>query len=458
MFAAIVAALQRTREAGAELASNRLRSLAFVLLLALPMVSAGACSGQPEEGGVDVLTANGEINPAMANYLERGIHQARDAHAVAVVIKLDTPGGLDSSMRDIVQAIDNSSVPVVVYVSPAGARAASAGTFITLAGHVAAMAPNTAIGAAHPIDSSGGDIKGTLGTKVENDAVAYIRGIADLRGRNADWAEQAVRQSISASENSAVEQHVVDLVAPTVDQLLQRVDGRTVRLNDERDVRLATAGAPIRDNSMNLFEQFLFAISDPNIAYLLLTIGSLALLVELYHPTIVIGIGGALALIVSLFALGSLPTNWAGVAIMGVAVLLLALELHAGAHGALALGGALLMALSGFLLTDTSNAEFQVSRWLLVAVPGAVASVIIAFAVVLVRTRKLPVFMSAERVVGTQGVASSALDPTGVVLVGGERWQATAIRPVKAGAPVSVTGREGLRLTVEPADEEAGES
>jgi membrane-bound serine protease (ClpP class) len=323
-----------------------------------------------------------------------------------------------------------------------------------MAGHVAAMAPNTAIGAAHPVDSGGGDIKGSLGTKVENDAVAYIRGIAELRGRNSDWAEQAVRQSLSASETAAVQQQVVDLVAPTVEQLLLQVDGRSVRLNDGRDVRLATAGAPVHNNSMNLFEQFLFAISDPNIAYLLLTFGSLALLVELYHPTIFVGVGGALALIVSLFALGNLPTNWAGVAIMGVAILLLALELHAGAHGVLALGGAIAMAISGFLLTDTSNADFQVSRWLLVVIPGLVASAIIALAIALVRTRKLPVFMSAGRVVGAHGIASSALDPSGVVIVGGERWQATAVRPVTEGAPVVVTGREGLRLTVEPADEE----
>ena len=434
--------------------SSRWRGLVFLLLTVLGIVAAGACSsGQPDDG-VDVLTARGEINPVMANYIKRGINDAKDAHAAAVVVKLDTPGGLDSAMRDIVQAIDNSSVPVIVYVSPSGARAASAGTFITLAGHVAAMAPNTAIGAAHPIDSSGGDIQGTLGTKVENDAVAYIRGIAELRGRNADWAERAVRQSVSDTETAALQQHVVDLVAPTIEQLLQQADGRTVHLNDGRDVRLATAGAATHSNSMNLFEEFLFAISNPNIAYLLLTLGSLALLVELYHPTIVIGVGGALALIVSLFALGNLPTNWAGVAIMGVAVILLALELHAGAHGVFAVGGAIAMAVSGFLLTNTSNADFQVSRWLLVAIPGLVGAAIVVLAINLVRSRKLPVFMSAERVVGAHGIAGSALDPSGVVIVGGERWQATATRPVNEGAPVVVTGREGLSLTVEPADEE----
>jgi len=438
------------------LRAGRRRGLAFLLPIALAIVAAGGCSlGQPEEGGVHVLTASGEVNPVMANYIERGINQANDGHAVAVVLKLDTPGGLDSSMRDIVQAVDNSGVPVIVYVSPAGARAASAGTFITMAGHVAAMAPNTTVGAAHPVDSSGGDIKGALGTKVENDAVAYIRGIAELRGRNADWAEQAVRQSISASETAAVQQHVVDLIAPTVEQLLLQVDGRNVRLNDGRDVSLATAGAPIRNNSMNLFEQFLFVVSDPNIAYLLLTLGSLALLVELYHPTIVIGVVGALALIVSLFALGNLPTNWAGVAIMVVAIVLLALELHAGAHGVLALGGALAMAVSGLLLTDTSNADFQVSRWLLVVIPGLVGTLVVALAIALVRARNLPVFMSAERVVGARGVASSVLDPSGVVIVGGERWQATAVRAVSEGTPVVVTGRNGLRLTVEPVDEES---
>ena len=321
----ITAALSRRPGINAGFSWRGLRRLVFLLLVVLPLATTGACSGKPSDGGVDVLTASGEINPVMANYLKRGIHQANSAHAVAVLIKLDTPGGLDSSMRDIVQAIDNSNVPVIVYVSPSGARAASAGTFITLAGHIAAMAPNTAIGAAHPVDSSGADIPGTLGTKVENDAVAYIRGIAELRGRNADWAEQAVRQSVSATETSALQQNVIDLVAPSVGQLLQQVNGRTVKLNDGSSVVLATAGAPLRTNSMNLFERFLFVISDPNIAYLLFTIGSLGLIIELFHPTIVIGIAGALALVVSLFALGNLPTNWAGVAIMAVAILLFAL-------------------------------------------------------------------------------------------------------------------------------------
>jgi membrane-bound serine protease (ClpP class) len=439
------------------LSSSRLRAMALLAMAAVGLLAIGACTqGQPQ-GGVDVLTARGEINPVMANYIKRGIGDANDAHAVAVVIKLDTPGGLDSSMRDIVQAIENSAVPVIVYVSPSGARAASAGTFITLAGNIAAMAPNTAIGAAHPVDSSGGDITGTLGTKVENDAVAYIRGIAQLRGRNADWAEQAVRQSISATETDAVQQQVVDLVSPTLAQLLQQVDGRTVSLNGGQKVQLATAGAAVHNNSMNLFEEFLFAISDPNIAYLLLTLGSLALLVELFHPTIVLGIVGALALIVSFFALGNLPTNWAGVAIMGVAVILLALELHAGAHGVLALGGAVAMAVSGFLLTNTSNAEFQVSRWLIGAIPSLVAVAIVALAINLLHARRMPLFMSAERVVGARGVASSALDPSGIVLVMGERWQATAAHPVSEGSPVVVTARDGLRLTVEPAEEQTGE-
>ena len=431
------------------------RSIALLLLMAVEIGAVTACSGSRDNaGGVDVLTARGEINPVMANYLKRGIGDANDAHAGVVVIKLDTPGGLDSSMRDIVQTIENSAVPVIVYVSPTGARAASAGTFITLAGNIAAMAPNTAIGAAHPVDSSGGDITGTLGTKVENDAVAYIRGIAELRGRNADWAESAVRQSVSATETDAVQQQVVDLVAPTLDQLLHQVNGRTVTLNGGQSVQLATATAPIHDNSMNLFEQFLFAISDPNIAYLLLTVGSIALLVELFHPTIVLGVAGALSLIVSFFALGNLPTNWAGVAIMGVAIILLALELHAGAHGLLAIGGAVAMAVSGLLLTNTNNAAFQVSRWLVGAIPSLVAVAIIALAINLVRARRLPLFMSAERVVGARGTAVSALAPGGVVIVGGERWQATAVRPVEEGAPVVVTGRDGLKLTVEPVDEE----
>lgn len=434
---------------------RRLRSV--VRLLACLSVLAGvlgACASSAPAGGVHVLTADGAIGPVIANYIERGIGQAEDGDAQAVVIALDTPGGLDSSMREIIQRINTSTVPVVVYVAPSGARAASAGTFITMAAHVAAMAPNTAIGAAHPVSASGEDIGDDLGAKVENDAAAYIRSIAQARGRNADWAERAVRESISASASEAVDLEVVDIEASSLTTLLSEIDGREVTLADGRTVQLETADALVRENGMTLSERLLLTISDPNIAFLLLSLGSLALVLELLSPS---GIGatvGILALVVAFFSLGTLPVNWAGVALVMLGAALLAVEIFVVSGGLVGVAGVGVMVFGGLFLTTSSQPQFEVARWLAVGLPAVIGAIFVSLMLFLLRTRNRDPQVGPFALVGMSGIARSDITThDGWVSVRGERWQArldAAARasPVAPGEGVTVTGVDGLQLTV----------
>jgi membrane-bound serine protease (ClpP class) len=437
---------------------SALAGLALSLLLV--GVLAGCTRKIDVEDAVHVLTADGVVNPVMARYVDRGFDEAERTHARAVVLRIDTPGGLDSSMRDIIQRINSSDVPVITYVSPAGGRAASAGTFIVMAGHVAAMAPGTTIGAAHPIDSSGGDIEGTLGTKVENDAAAYIRSIAMERGRNADWAERAVRYSIAASADEAVEQNVVDFEANSLDRLLVQADGRTVTVQG-REVTLSVADAAVAYNGPTMVERLLGVISDPNIAFLLLSLGALALALEFIVPGHVgPGIFGAIALVLAFFALGTLPVNWAGVALIGLAIGLFVAEIHVGGFGALGLGGVVALIFGGLLMTSTDNPAFQVNRWLILGVSLVGAMFFLSVASAVLRTRRAPAYLGAQTMVGRVAVARTPLAPEGFVFYDGARWRATAEdAPVGEGERVRVTGVKGLKLTVrkDPAREQAEE-
>jgi membrane-bound serine protease (ClpP class) len=430
------------------------RFLLGLTLLALGAVAA-ACGGSSEEapGQVHVLTWDGIVNPVMERYIDRGIETAERSDAVAVVIRLDTPGGLDSSMRDIIQRMESSTVPVIVYVSPAGGRAASAGTFITMAGHVAAMAPNTTIGAASAINSDGSDIEGTLGKKVENDAVAYIRGIAELRGRNADWAEDAVREAVAVNQNEAVELNVVDFVADNLDDVLAQSEGRIVQVPDETgaigDTTLALADAPIHENGTTIFEELLYVIADPNIAFLLLSFGALAITFEIFHPSGITGIPGAIALVLAFYALGSLPTNWAGVALIAFGFALIVAEIFVSGFGILGIGGVIALAFGGLILTGSNETGFQVSRWLVISMAAIIGVLTLGFIGVLVRSRRMPSFSGRESLVGAKGVTKGRLDPKGAVLVIGERWEATAEDPpLPDDTPIVVTASQGFHLTV----------
>ncbi|TAK57435.1 MAG: nodulation protein NfeD [Dehalococcoidia bacterium] len=428
---------------------RRILRSAAALLFAAGLAVACAPSFH-QRHAVHVLTANSEVNPVMRQYIDRGIDEAERTDAAAVVIRLDTPGGLSDTMEKIVQRIQSAKVPVIVYVAPSGAKAASAGTFITMSAHVAAMAPGTSIGAAHPVSATGGDIGGTLGTKVENNAAAYARSIADKTGRNADWAESAVRQSVSASTNDAVRLHVVDYSANSVDDLLRKADGRTVTV-DGRSVTLANLeSAPRVNNNMTLVERFLLVLSDPNVAFMLLAIGGLGLLIEFLHPGVIApGVFGAIALILAFFALGTLPVNWAGVALVLLAFVLFAAEMYVSGFGALGVAGVISLVAGGLLLTSTGNPDFQVSRWLVAAMGAGFAVFFFTVVTAIIRMRRLPAHTGTQSMIGATAVARGDLDPRGFVFLHGERWRAVALDgPIASGARVEVTGVKGFTLTV----------
>ncbi len=432
--------------------------LAAVLLgLAAVALAMAACGRSfDQKGAVHLLTVDGVINPVTSRYIDAGIDAAEDAGAVAVVIRLDTPGGLVDSMRDIVRRINSSRVPVITYVWPPGGRAASAGTFITMAGHVAAMAPNTNIGAASPVGGSGEDIEGTLGKKVTEDMAAFARSTAEERDRNVEWAEQAVREAVSATQSEALELDVIDFIAEDLPDLLSQAEGRVVEL-PQGQVALRVREALIVKDDMTLVERFLLILSDPNIAFILLSLGTAALIFELLNPGAVLpGVVGILALILAFFSLGTLPINWAGVALIMVAFGLLVAELFVSGFGVLGVGGIVSLILGGLILTSTSDPDFQVSRWLIFAMAAAVGVFFLMVVNAILRTRRMPAVTGTRALVGRTAVVRSALNPEGFVFLEGERWKATAEDgPVSEGEKVTVVDVEGLRLRVRR--EESGE-
>ncbi|HXG42326.1 MAG TPA: nodulation protein NfeD [Dehalococcoidia bacterium] len=439
-----------------------LRPAALLSLLLLAL--APACAGPAAEpGAVHVLTAHGNVGPVMARYIDRGIDHAEDEEASAVVVQLDTPGGLLTSMDDIVKRILAARVPVIVYVWPPGGRAASAGTFIVMASHVAAMAPGTSIGAATPV-SIGGEPDETLRDKATNDAAARIRDIALLRGRNADWAEAAVREAASASSEEALRIGVVDLVAASLGELLLQVDGRQVTLQDGRTVTLQTASAPVVHNGISLAERALDVLADPNIALLLLSLGTLALAYEIFNPGAIFpGVFGIIAIILGFFALTVIPFNWAGLALVLVGLALLVLEGFITSHGVLGIGGVVSLVLGALFLTGGNprfaGPDIEVNRWLVYGLAAALGLFFAFVATNVVRARRQPALMGPETMVGRRAVARSPLTPSGFVLLDGEYWQAEAEDgEVQPGEAVVVTAREGLRLKVRkaPTTQEGG--
>ena len=417
--------------------------LAVVLLgLATP---ASAAAG----GSVALVTVDGVISPVTVRIVTTALERARSEHAVALIIQLDTPGGLERSMRSIVQEILSSDVPVVVYVAPTGARAASAGVFITMAAPIAAMAPATNIGAAHPVAALGGSFDKEMKTKVENDAAAFARTIAATRGRNVEWAEKAVRQSVSATEREAVRLHIVDLIADSTTDLLDKIDGRVVK-TPTREVVLHTRGAAIRPIGIGFRDRVLNIITDPNVAYVLMMLGMLGLFFELSTPGAILpGVIGGISLILAFFAFQSLPISYAGLLLILFGVVLLIAEVKVTSHGVLAVGGVVAMLLGSLMLFDTPTAELRVSWWVILPTVGVTAAVfVVALAAGLRALARRPI-MGAAGMVGGTGVARSALDPAGDVLVQGELWRAVAEDgPIAIGETVRVTAIDGLTLKV----------
>jgi membrane-bound serine protease (ClpP class) len=438
------------------------RGLVLAALLALvgdmvPALAAGAPaprSAAPAAPVVHRLTVDGVIAPATARFIVRAVRDADDAGAEALVIQLDTPGGLLKSMDDITKTLLNARTPVVVYIAPRGARAASAGVFITYASHIAAMAPATHLGAATPVSLGGpnGEKQDkTLMEKVTNDAVANIRAIARRRNRNADWAERAVRQAVSITEEEAVRDRVVDLVAEDFNDLLRKIDGRTVE-TDRGPATLRTARARAVDVSMDLTERFLAVLSDPNIGFILMNIGLLGILVEIYNPGAILpGVVGGIALILGLASFAILQVNVAGLLLIALAVLMFIADIKVPGHGVLTVGGVIAFVFGAILLTERQIPVLQISIRLILAVAAAITAFFLFAVGAAVRAQRLPARSGGERLVGAVGITRSQLDPEGTVYVQGELWSATAIGgSIAAGQAVRVIGLEGLRVQVKP--------
>lgn len=421
----------------------------FAAILTLLLVPGAAIPAGPTGKGVMVATIAAPISPVTAEYLAAIIDRAEADNAALLVVELDTPGGLDSAMRQMVQSILKSRVPIAVYVSPEGARAASAGVLITLAADVAAMAPGTNIGAAHPVSIGGGSMDNTMSRKVENDAAAYARSLAARAGRNADWAESAVRESASLSEQDALEKKVVDLVAPTLAELLARIDGKEVRKGDAV-VTLRTKGAPLSRVPMTLRQRVLSALANPNVAYILMMIGVYGIFFELSNPgTVFPGVVGGISLLLGFYALQTLSANYAGFLLILLAVVLFILEVKVTSYGALTMGGIVALVLGSMMLFRSSGDPFLRVSWTVIGVMAVLSAVFFTAVVSLaVRAQMRKPATGSEGMTGERGEAVTDIDGRGKVHVLGELWDARSDLPVRKGERVIVRGREGMTLVV----------
>jgi membrane-bound serine protease (ClpP class) len=397
------------------------------------------------------ITIDGTINPASASYIERSIQKSAKQNAQCLIINLNTPGGLLKSTRVIVGAILDAPIPIVVYVSPGGAHAGSAGVFITLAAHVAAMAPGTNIGAAHPV--SEGQMDTTMNEKLTNDAAAFVRTIAEKRSRNIVWAEEAVRKSVSLTGSEAVQQKVVDLLATDTRQLLEQIDGRTVNLSTG-SATLHTRSASIEQLDMSFSEKVLNIISDPNLAYMLLMLGFYGLLFELYNPGAIFpGIAGVIGLVLGLYALHTLPVNYAGLALMIFGIILFLLEIKITSHGLLTIGGIVSLLLGSLMLIrdDTAFPILKISTTVILSTTAITALFFLFVVGAGIRAQRAKPVTGLEAFIGETGIVLEPLDPLGNVRVHGEIWQALSeTGRIEAGEKIRVLSMKNFRLTVEP--------
>ena len=419
----------------------------FLLLLILSftlVTPAGWAS--PDE--VYVARVEGIIAPSLADFFVSAIRKAEDGAAHAIVFELDTPGGLDTSMRIIIKEILRSPAPVIIYVSPSGARAASAGAFITIAAHVAAMAPGTNIGAAHPVQMGGGEADEEMTRKVENDAAAYIRGLAERRGRNATWAEDAVRKSVSATATEALRLKVIDVVAENRADLLAKIDGRTVETGAGR-ITLKTKMAKIVEVEMGLRDKVLSVISNPTIAYILLILGMAGLYFELSTPGAILpGVLGGICLILAFYAFQALPINYAGLLLIILGVILFVAEVKVVSNGILTIGGMTAMILGSLMLIDSPAPFLQISLSAILGVTAATTAFFVFAIGAVFRAHRRQPATGREGLVGQAGVARTRLNPDGLIFIRGEIWNATCAEGVEPGEQVQVTSVAGLKLKV----------
>lgn len=445
------------------------------LAMALALLAAGA-PGSASPRHALVLTIAGPIGPASADYLSRGLAQAREQGAAALVLRIDTPGGLDTSMREMIREVVNAPLPVLAWVGPSGARAASAGTYIVYASHVAAMAPGTNLGAATPVQLGGGGLPGRPDSgnddssgakesepkggaskprtpspteaKAINDAVAYIRSLAELRGRNADWAESAVREAASLSAKAALEKGVTDIVAGSIEDLLKQAHDREVRIGDSR-VTLDTAGLAVQAFDPDWRTRLLGAITNPNVALILMMIGVYGLFFEFYNPGFgVPGVVGAICLLLGLYALQQLPVNYAGLALIVLGIAFMVAEAFMPSFGILGLGGIAAFVFGAVILIDTDVPGFGIPIGLIVGLALISAVTIAAIVGFALKARRRPVVSGEEELIGSTGEVVNCENGQCWARVHSELWKVQAAEPLRPGQPVKVTGRKDLTLTV----------
>jgi len=424
---------------------------------------------------VALLELDGPIGPASSSYLAQAQERAIEQGVTAIVLRLDTPGGLDDSMRDIVKSILSAPIPVICWVGPSGARAASAGTYILYACHLAAMAPGTNLGAATPIplggswpspgpdgDKSSGKEPAAAGeqrapknldagqAKAVNDAVAYLRSLAEQRGRNADWAEQAVRSGVSLSSEAALRQQVIEVLASDLDELLRKADGRTIRLASGPGT-LSTSGAQVRRISPGWRLELLAVLSNPTVAYLLLLIGIYGLLLEGYHPGAILpGVVGAISLLLAAYALQMLPVNYSGIALLVLGIALIVAETFTPSFGLLGLGGIAAFVFGSVMLMDTEVPGYAINLGLIAGIAFTASALLAALLWLLWRARHSQVVTGAEALIGATVLALETIDAEGWAEMRGERWRVRSTRPLHPGQAARVVARDGLTLHVEP--------
>jgi membrane-bound serine protease (ClpP class) len=421
-----------------------MKRLALALCLMLLTTAAAA--------DVVRITVDDMIHPISDEFIGRAIDFAAARHADALLIELRTPGGLADSMRSIVEKIIKSPVPVIVYVSPAGSYAASAGFVILESADIAAMAPGTNAGAAHPV-LLGEKMDDVMKTKLENDAAAFMRSIAGQRGRNVAVAESAVRESKSFSEREALAQKLIDVIAPDDRSLMKAIDGKPLHRFNGSTVTLHVANKPIVPFDESLRERLLSWIMDPNVAFILFALGGLALWAEFNHPGAVIpGVVGMISILLAVFALNLLPTRFAAVALLIAGFVLFALEAKFGTHGVLGIGGIVCLVIGGLFLVDGPIPQMRVHLLTALSVGIPVGVIAVFLATLVMKARKVHVTTGTEGMIGEVGVARTQLEPEGKVFVHGELWNATAMAPIAAGSRVRVARVDGLRVVVEPAD------
>ena len=417
-------------------------SCLMVMLVCAPNFSRGA------DKHVKVIHIEESINPGTAHFLESGTRQAVEDEAVLLVVQLDTPGGLVTSMRTMVKTIMNAPIPVAIYVGPSGAQAASAGVFVAMAADIAAMAPGTNIGAAHPVVAGGKEMDETMDTKIVNDLAAFIKSIATRRGRNSEWAEEAVRKSVSITAEEALKLRVIDLIASDMDDLLTKLEGWKVQTK-EGEKQLALKGLPVRTVQENLRDKVLKTISNPNIAYLLMLIGLAGLYFELSHPGAIFpGVIGGISLILAFYAFQTLTVNYAGVLLNLLGAVLFLLEIKVTSYGLLSVGGVICLTLGSIMLFDTKATGLRLSWSVLIPAVLVVSGFFMTVALLALRAHMAKPRTGHQGLIGEIAVAKEPLAPEGKVFVHGELWNATSDETVPVGSKVEVVEVENLLLKV----------